>query len=444
MSVRRVGSILLLCALAAWPASPRAVPQPGETTLLVTTAADAGPGSLREAIARANASPRPQVIRFDSVRGPFASPQTIALRTELPALQREVLIDGYIEGKLWQASGVTLSGGGKRRVLRIAPGARVTIASLTVADGAAELGAGILNEGALVVKGVTFERNRAARSGGGLASAGGALTVLNSTFAGNEAGESGGGLAQLGGAATVTHCTFARNRAPRGAGLYGAGRPLVRNTVLAHGAGGPDCLAPGGVDPRSTHNLFASGEGCGTPLSAADPMLGPFGAYNGPTKTFPLGGGSPGTNMADNRAALDEHGQPLAWDQRGNGDPRVVAGFADVGAFEVQAFPTLTVNTPEDAALRGCSGTGGRDCSLRGAIELANAAGKPATIRFAPQAFARPAVLTLATPLPEATQDLTLDAGPAGGIVVRGPAPVLRAARGRTLRLQGVRLETRR
>ncbi len=437
----RRATLPLLLAMTVAPAAAQAVQQPGETSLLVTSAADSGPGSLRQVIAQANASAGPQVIRFDSTRGPFSKPQTITLRSDLPPLAREVLVDGYIEGKLWQAIGVTLSGGGKRRVLRIAPGARVTIASLTIADGAAELGAGILNEGTLVVKGVTFKHNAAARSGGGLASGAGALTLVNSTFAENDAGESGGGVAHLGGAATITNCTFGKNRARAGAGVYSTERLLLRNTVIAYSAPGGDCVARGGLDARSTHNLFKAGEGCGTPLTTADPLFGPFGAYNGPTETFPLGGSSPGTNMGDNRSALDEHGAPLVWDQRGNGDPRFVAGFTDVGAFEVQAFPTLTVNTPDDAPLRGCSSAGGRDCSLRGAIELANAAGKPATIHFAPQVFTKAKVITLATPLPEAAADLTLDATRAGGLAVRGPAPVLRAARGHALRLDGVKLE---
>ncbi len=49
--------------------------------------------------------------------------------------------------------------------------------------------------------------------------------------------------------------------------------------------------------------------------------------------------------MGDNGAAVDEHGEPLRWDQRGNGDPRFVAGITDVGAFERQAFALLVVDT---------------------------------------------------------------------------------------------------
>jgi hypothetical protein len=121
----------------------------------------------------------------------------------------------------------------------------------------------------------------------------------------------------------------------------------------------------------------------------------------------------------------------------------VVAGFTDVGAFEVQAFPNLTVNTPDDAALRGCSGVGMRDCSLRGALELANAAGKPATITFSPQTFSKGQVVSLASPLPAPAVDLTLDATAAGGLVVRAPGAPLRAAKGKTLRLEKVQLQRR-
>jgi hypothetical protein len=412
-----------------------------DAPLLVTTTADSGRGSLRDAIVSANASKRARTIRFDAKRGPFSSPQKIVLASELPVLRGSVTIDGYLEDQLWKPSGVTVSGAGSRRVLRVAPGAMVKVMFLTIADGSAEVGAGILNEGTLVVKGVTFKGNAATRAGGAVASLAGSLSLINSTFTENQAGETGGAVAHLGGSATVTNCTIARNRARRGGGVHARVPILVRNTILANNGDGRDCVAEGGLDARSTHDLIMSNEGCGEPLVAADPRLEPLAAYNGPAETMPLGGGSPATNMGDNAAAVDEDGQPLVWDQRGNGDPRFVAGFTDIGAFEVQAFPTLEVNTPEDRALRGCSGIAASDCSLRGAIELANASKQPATITFKGSALGPSSTITLASPLPDAKVDLTLDGRGAGAVVVRGPADVLRASGGRQLRLQAVRFE---
>lgn len=432
---------LLVAVGAARPAGPP-LRTPG--LFVVTTTADSGEGSLRDALERASALPGPQTIRFESVRGPFAEPRTIELRSELSVLRGEITIDGYIEDRLWKPTGVTLSGGKQTRILRVGRGARVVVKSISIADGRGGRGGGALNEGHLVVKGVTFLRNASRRDGGALASAGGEVTILNSSFAQNEAGENGGALAILGGAATVTNCTFSENRARRGGGLFSRGALLLRNTILANSAAGMDCVVVAGLDPRSTHNLIVTNEGCGSPIVARDPKLEKLALYNGPTPTMPLGGGSPAINLGDNAAAADEDGTPLAWDQRGNGDPRRVAGFTDIGAFEVQAFPVLRVNTREDSDLRACSGAGESDCPLRGAIALANAANGPQVITFDAGVFATPGVIDLARALPEVTVDLMLDARGTGGVTLRGAAPVLRAAPGRHLVLAGVRVEPRR
>jgi hypothetical protein len=395
------------------PRSPR-----GKFT--VTTTADSGAGSLRQAIADANALEGSHTIRFDSKTGHFAAPQTITLASELPELVGEITIDGYIEGRLWQPSGVTLSGADAHRVFSVAPGARVTVSSLTITAGRAPQGGGMANRGVLVVKGVTFVGNRAEGVGGGLANLGGRLTVINSTFADNRAGRAGGGLADTDGQDTVTNSTFSGNMAPQGGGLFSSGTLLVRNTILANSGDGADCVATGALDPASTHNLIEANEGCGTPISTADPRLETLGGYNGPTPTLPLGGASPAINLGDNASAVDEHGKPLVWDQRGNGDPRFVAGITDIGAFEVQAFPVLRVNTVDDTELRACTGVGAADCSLRGAITLANATQKADIITFDPRVFAEPRTIILARPLPELTTDMTIDAGKTAGVTVRG------------------------
>ena len=387
--------------------------------LTVTTSADSGSGSLRQAILDANALEGPHTVRFDSKTGPFATPQTITLASELPELVGEVTIDGYIEGRLWQPSGVTLSGADAHRVFSVAPGARVTLSYLTITAGRAPQGAGMANRGVLAVMGVTFVGNRAEDLGGGLANLGGTLTVINSTFADNRAGRAGGGLADAAGNVTVTNSTFSGNMAPQGGGLFSSGTLLVRNTILANSGDGADCVATGALDPASTHNLIEANEGCGTPISTADPRLEALGGYNGPTPTMPLGGGSPAINLGDNASAVDEHGKPLAWDQRGNGDPRFVAGFTDLGAFEVQAFPVLRVNSAEDPGLRACTGARG-DCSLRGAIELANATQKPDVITFDPRIFAESRTIVLTRPLPELTTDMTIDAAKTAGVTLKG------------------------
>jgi len=340
----------------------------------------------------------------------------------------EVTIDGYIENRLWSPSGVTLSGAGKGRIFAVRPGALATIRSLTITEGYARSGGGILNQGGLVVKGVTFVNNAAEHYGGGIANLGGKATVINSTFAGNSAGHAGGGLADSTGEATVTNCTFAGNSAGRGGGIFSDGTLLVRNTILADSEEGSDCVCAGDLDPGSTNNIIEEHTGCGEPISTADPILTRLDRYNGPTPTIPPGGGSPAINLGDNASALDEFGQQLKWDQRGDGDPRYVAGFTDIGAFEQQAAPRLVVDTFEDTELRGCRPSGPADCSLRGAIKLAIASGEPQVITFDPKVFDAPRTIILAYPLPDLVTDITIDASGTPGVTItsNGRFPVLK------------------
>ena len=115
---------------------------------------------------------------------------------------------------------------------------------------------------------------------------------------------------------------------------------------------------------------------------------------------------------------MDEFGQPLRWDQRGDGDPRYVAGITDIGAFEQQASARFIVDTFEDTELRGCRPGGPADCSLRGAITLALASGKHRVITFDPRVFDVPRTITLAYPLPDLDADITIDAGGTPGVTV--------------------------
>lgn len=409
----------------------------------VTTTGDAGEGSLRQAIINANTLDGPDTVRFDTTIGPFATPQTVVLTRELPALVGEVVIDGYIEGRLWKETGVTVSGASQNRVFTVMPGARVTIASLTIADGYGRDGGGIVNRGELVVKGVTFFGNVAERYGGGLANLAGTVTVINSTFSDNRSGEAGGGLADDAGEVTVTNCTFSGNRAGKGGALFSNGTLLVRNTILANSEDGADCVRLGALDPASTGNLIETHLGCGEPISTADPGLMPLGPYNGPTHTFPLGGGSPAVNLGDNASAVDEYGEPLMWDQRGNGDPRFVAGITDIGAFERQVRARLTVDTFEDTELRGCSSSGPADCSLRGAITLANSTEAPDMITFDPDVFAVPRTIVLTHPLPRLVTDMTINGSNTAGVTLtsNGGFEVLSIAPEAGVRLIDVRIE---
>ena len=113
MSVRSVRTRLRLEPLA-----DRCLP----TTFTVTTLLDGGPGSLRDAVAAANASPGPDAIDF-AVTG------TITLTTGQLDIADALTVAGP------GAAALTVSGNDASRVFRLVSSPTVSIADLTVADG---------------------------------------------------------------------------------------------------------------------------------------------------------------------------------------------------------------------------------------------------------------------------------------------------------------------
>ena len=178
------------------------------STLWVSNTNNSGAGSLRAAIVQANEAPEADTIDFaPGVTG------TISLRSEL-RITADVTIDGPGADKL------TLSGSGKSRVLHIIgdlgdhPPIVATLDGLTIANGAAPTGGGILNEdAALTVKHSVVTQNTATDANGKITA--------------------GGGIANLGPGATLTidASTVSDNTAGNGGGLYAAIRQHGDDTM---------------------------------------------------------------------------------------------------------------------------------------------------------------------------------------------------------------------
>src|SRR6516225_1657417 len=129
----------------------------------VTNLADAGPGSLRAAVAAANTAPGADTVRFAlGLHG------TIALGGEI-AVTSDVTIAGP------GANVITVSGKNATRVFDVPATAAVTIANLTIADGRAT--------GDTMASPLGFP----ATLGGGILNAGGRLTLDGVTMTGNQA-----------------------------------------------------------------------------------------------------------------------------------------------------------------------------------------------------------------------------------------------------------------
>ena len=171
----------------------------------------------------------------------------------------------------------------------------------------------------------------------------GRLELVNSTVASNRAFTSGGGVfADAGGHAAITFSTVARNRADadnkfggttggvhlRTTGVAVPATARIANSILALNveAGGvaADCGGIGflgtGVNLISTVNQGTCSEG--TPIVAANPLLGPLARNGGPTQTIALLAGSPAIGAAG-------PGKTPKRDQRG-----VTRTDPDLGAYE--------------------------------------------------------------------------------------------------------------
>jgi hypothetical protein len=130
--------------------------------------------------------------------------------------------------------------------------------------------------------------------------------------------------------------------APSGVHAEAAGDGSLVGTIVA-GNTGTD-IGPGGA-LTSDHSLIGTVAGTttitdqGGTLLGANPLLGPLTNNGGPTATHALLTGSPAINTGPSPEPVFPGSE---FDQRGAGFIRVVAGVADIGAFEVQPPPTPT------------------------------------------------------------------------------------------------------
>ena len=342
----------------------------------VTSLADAGSGSLRDAIARTAAG---GTVDFQpGLTG------TITLTSDTLTIDHSLTINGP------GAKVLTVNGNYRFTVFHVPSGVTATLSGLTItqqgdltfsgARGIANQGTltvtacvlsnnvvigmggggGILNQGTLTVNASTLSNNRASftfpphySAGGGILNdPAGKLTLVNSTLTGNTADPEGGGISNAGSLTVVSstisqnsgHATFGNGG---GGGIANAagGSLSLTNTIVAGNLGtmfaAPDAPSDiSGAVAQADHSLVGAGDGStslvngqngsrvGTAARPIDARLGPLQDNGGPTPTLALLPGSPAIDAGDNAAA------PGPTDQRGL--PRIANGVIDIGAYEVQ------------------------------------------------------------------------------------------------------------
>ncbi len=259
--------------IADLPTSPDATLARNIVAMSVATVSntnDAGPGSLRQAIA--DASPG-DVIDVTATG-------TITLASSL-LIDKNLTVNGPASGTL------VLSGAANKRVMQAgvfgAPTITVSLNNLTIADGGSAtvladrvaIGAGILNHATLTVTNVNFSNNHVIQKdndpgtgdGGAIVNYG-ALTVTSSTFTGNTAktaldgseGGRGGAIANLG-TLIVNNSTFHDNESNEGGAIAAinvysttiAGSTFTDNTVA--GRGGAISVADGSSIALTTSSI---------------------------------------------------------------------------------------------------------------------------------------------------------------------------------------------
>ncbi len=278
---------------------------------IVTTTADNGAGSLRDAVTHAAS---PKLITF----APALSGQTITLTSGQLTLSNTVTINGST-----LPGGIQIDGNASSRIFEGLSGSVVVLDSLTLTNGRANggSGGGILNTGNLTVNRCTLVGNRAGFYGGGIENNGSESLVINqSTFMANQCSAEGGAALDISaGPVLMQHCTVVGNVATAAAGQGGVGNynsgVTIHNSIIAGNSSAGSTPNIGGNPMTFT----------GVNLTNGTPLLAPLGNYGGPTPTMPPLSGSPAIDAATN-------GTSFTTDQRGL--PRILGAFADLGAVE--------------------------------------------------------------------------------------------------------------
>jgi VCBS repeat-containing protein len=356
---------------------------------IVTSAADSGPGSLREAAGLAGNG---DTIVFDFPAGDF--PVTIALDDAI-VVSKNLNIVGSGTDQL------AISGQGGTGIFVVNENARLSLEQLTLKDGAAASygGAVAVEEGsALTARYCEFSNNSASQYGGAIdvfegelvienclfrhnfvagsiAKAGGAVSIYssvpssitNTTFVENRqdnpGGEGGGAVyaenSDLAGFfhLQVEHCTFLDNTdaKTKGSALLSASAGMVarlRNNIFADqqgqvidiiGGGGIDSLG-GNIATDATVTTYTVGSQNITLLDqtsdkrSTNPLLEALADNGGATRTCAPAAGSPAIDAA---VAVSPATDAVGTDQRGywrGTSPR------DIGAHEVGTFKRVNIN----------------------------------------------------------------------------------------------------
>jgi len=339
--------------------------------LLVTNSNDSGPGSLRQAVFDASS------MEDDTVTFAPNVTNTITLTSGEIAISKRTFIVGPT------ARALTVSGNNSSRVFHVSGGSSF-VQSLTIANGLAGLGGGILmdfgnlelnscqvvsnavgffgsgggiyvrSNAVLTVNDCSITHNLASYGGGGIGQVENAFVVIHSsTIASNRTtyvfdgifGGYGGGIGMNGGVLHIYNSTIASNVSAYTSGgiangYFVAGTANVQSSIIAGNtaaSSGPDITGvynSGGYNLIGNSSGFNSGFTNSTDQLNVNPLLGPLGPYGGRTLSLALRSGSPALDKGRNFFSVtDQRGvvRPL----EDSSIPNAAGGDGtDIGAHE--------------------------------------------------------------------------------------------------------------
>jgi hypothetical protein len=290
----------------------------------VTSTADAGPGTLRQAIADSNASGGADTICVPS--GNYLLTSGRLLVTDEMRLEGE------------RARGVVIDGNDAGGVFEIAAGASGIFDNITVtgANTAAFTGGGFHVDGSLILTECTVTGNTASFGAGiRLTSADASALVQRSTFSNNVG--FGSAIESQGGSITIENSTFTGNTGGGGVvRLSNAGLLSLRSSTvflndsgLSAGGGSASLRVGGSIIAGVTGpEIDGTVDDEGGNFIGGDPDLGPLANNGGPTDTLLPNAGS---------GVIDTGSNPTAADIDQRGFAREVGTAPDCGSVEVAA-----------------------------------------------------------------------------------------------------------
>ena len=303
-----------------------------DTITVTNTSGGTAVGSLRWAVGQTVGG---EVIRF----APTIEGATITLDSTL-----QVPFNITILGP--KTKGITISGGGRVRVMQIQRGASLRNLSITGGYDPVIAG-GIYSDGELELQNTTVWNNQAPSVGGMYVRS---ATLLNSTVAQNTASTLASGISYgLPGGLALINSTVAQNKPAPGIRPHGTGDSsfvLLRNSIIANN----------GLPLTNCYNVVHLGY-AGANLSDdysclhneyfvhGDPKLGAVADNGGPTPTMAIAPQSPALDASlICNVTVDQRYAPR--------DAK-----CDIGAFEFTDFTTVTFTTDANATVRPTNGT---------------------------------------------------------------------------------------